>query len=305
MISNYGLDITYSIKPITEYTQFLDIQYHFQEGKLTTDLFRKATDANRYLEFSSFHPRHTFRSIVFSQALWYMRIVNNDDLLDVRLKELHTFFEQSSYPSDMVKEVINEVRLKPRSLDYRNIEQDPTVFTPWIMTYGAGHKETKDKAREINDLICNSRTWIDTPSSKIPQFQVVTRRAPSLKDILFKRKRLALGSGSKSTDPCTKPDDKKKGRSCMTCSIVSGKTSVRNNEFVVQTQGGTCKTRNIIYSATCQLCRKNKFMWVRRYQPLANRSMVTGVNIMESWTLMLKTIRSVHLNREMLMMRMF
>ena len=180
MISKYGLDITCSIKPITEYTRLLDIQYRFQEGKLTTDLFRKATDANRYLEFSSFHPRHTFRSIVFSQALRYRRIVNNDDLLDVRLKELHTFFEQSSYPSDMVKEVINEVRLKPRSLNYRNIEQDTTVFTPWIMTYGAGHKETKDKAREINDLICNSRTWIDTPSSKIPQFQVVTRRTPSL-----------------------------------------------------------------------------------------------------------------------------
>ena len=151
IISNYGLDITltYSIKPITEYTQFLDIQYRFQEGKLTPDLFRKATDAHRYLEFSSFHPRHTFRSIVFSQALRYRRIVINDDLLDVRLKELHTFFEQSSYPSDMVKEVINEVRLKPKSLDYRNIEQDPTVFTPWIMTYGAGHKETKDKARKL------------------------------------------------------------------------------------------------------------------------------------------------------------
>ena len=171
----------------------------------------------------------------------------------------------------MVKEVINEVRLKPRSLDYRNIEQDPTVFTPWIMAYGAGHKETKDKAREINDLICNSRTWIDTPSSKIPQFQVVTRRAPSLKDILFKRKRLALGSGTRSTDPCTKPDDKKKGRSCMTCSIVSGKTSVRNNEFVVQTQGGTCKTRNIIYSATCQLCRKNNVYVGKTVSTLSQR----------------------------------
>ena len=99
MVSAYGLDITYNIKLITEYTQFLVIQYRFQEGKLTTDLFRKPTDANRYLEFSSFHPRHTFRSIIFSQELRYKRIVNNDDLLDVRLKELHNFFEQSSYAS--------------------------------------------------------------------------------------------------------------------------------------------------------------------------------------------------------------
>ena len=66
-----------------------------------------------------------------------------------------------------------------------------------------------------------------------------------------------MGSGSKSIDPCTKPDDKKEGHSCMTCSIISGKTSVWNNEFVFQTQGGTCKTCNIKYSATCQLYRKN------------------------------------------------
>ena len=91
------------------------------------------------------------------------------------------------------------------------------------MTYGAGHEETEEKAREMNDLVCNSRTGINRSSSKIAKFQVVTRRAPSLKDNLFKRKRLELGSDSKSTDPCTKPDDKKKGRSCMTCSIVSGK----------------------------------------------------------------------------------
>ena len=170
MVSDYGLDITYNIKPITEYTQFLDIQYRFKEGKLRTDFFRKPTDANRYIEFSSFHPRHTFRSIVFSQALRYRRIVNND-LLDVRLKELHNFFEQSSYPSDMVKEVFSEVRLKPRSLDYRNGEQKSTVFTPWIMTYGADHEETKEKAREMNDLVNNSRTWINTSPSKMANFQ--------------------------------------------------------------------------------------------------------------------------------------
>ena len=106
--------------------------------------------------------------------------MNNDDLLDVRLKELHNFFEQSSYPSDMTsKEVISEVRLKPISLDYRNGEQKPTVFTPWIMTYGAGHEETKEKAREMKDLVCNSRTWMNTSPSKIPKFQVVTRRVPA------------------------------------------------------------------------------------------------------------------------------
>lgn len=271
MVSTYGLDITYDVKPITQPTQFLDIQYQFEAGKLTTDLFRKPTDANRYLEFSSFHPRHTFRSIVFSQALRYRRIVNDEDLLDKRLTELQAFFEQSSYPSDMVKEVIREVRSRPRSLGYRTTNRDPTVFTPWIITYGAGYTETKEKVTEVNDIISNSRTWINEAPPQIPKFQVVTRRAPSLKDTLFKRKKLALGSDSSSTDPCTKPGEKKKGRPCMTCKLVSGTSCVTNNSNTVRTQGGDCKSRNIVYAATCKLCTVNNVYVGKTVSTLSQR----------------------------------
>ena len=209
MIASYSLDITYEVRPITEFTQFLDIQYKFEGGRLTTDLFRKPTDANRYLEFTSFHPRHTFRSIVFSQALRYRRIVNDDVLLDERLSELQSFFEQSSYPPEMVQDVIRDVKSRPRVLEYREKDQDSPSFTPWIMTFGSGHEETKEKAKETNDIISNSRTWCTEGSERVPKLQVVTRRAPNLKDTLFRRKKLALGSESSSTDPCTKPGEKK------------------------------------------------------------------------------------------------
>ena len=36
------------------------------------------------------------------------------------------------------------------------------------------------------------------------------------------KRRLALGSSSNSTVPCTTPGEKKKGRPCMTCTLVSG-----------------------------------------------------------------------------------
>ena len=275
MVTSYGLDITYDVKPITEFTQFLDIQYRFQGGQLTTDLFRKATDANRYLEFSSFHPRHTFRSIVYSQALRYRRIVNDDELLDVRLKELQMYFERSSYPSDMVTDVIKDVRAKPRSIGYKSKNQQPNVFTPWIITYGAGYEETKKKAKESNIIVSSSRTYSNKSPSKIPKFQVVTRRAPNLKDSLFKRKRLALASSSRATVRCTDPKGKKKrGQSCMTCNIVSGHSVVDNNGHKIQTQGGNCQTNNIIYAATCKLCSKNNVYVGKTI--LALRSRVNG-----------------------------
>jgi len=257
MVDNYGLDITYEVKPITEFTQFLDIQYKFVGGRLTTDLFRKPTDANRYLEFSSFHPRHTFRSIVFSQALRYRRIINDDVLLDERLAELQLFFERSSYPTDMVREVISDVKSRPRTLQYKEKDQGPPSFTPWIVTFGAGYEETKEKAKEASNIISNSRTWSSENPERIPKLQVVTRRGPNLKDTLFKRKKLALGSESRTTDPCTKPGEKKKGRPCQTCHLVSGNSMVSNNGHSVRTQGGNCKTRNIVYGATCKLCTVN------------------------------------------------
>ena len=201
MIATYGLDIFYEAKSIMDFTQFLDIQYRFEGNKLITDLFRKPTDVNRYLEFSSFHPRHTFRNIVYSQALRYRRIVNDDSILDERLRELSSFFARSLYLTDIIGEVISDVRSKPRLLGYRNKDENLAVSTPWIITYGAGYRETKEKATEVNETISNSRTWSNTSPAKILTLQVVARRAPKLKDAFFKRKRLALGSSSNSTVP--------------------------------------------------------------------------------------------------------
>ena len=92
---------------------------------------------------------------------------------------------------------------------------------------------------------------------RITRFQVVTHRAPNLKDTLFRRKRIALRTDSTTTDPYTTPGEKRKGRPCQTCKVVSQCSTVRNNDRKVSTQGGNCKSRNIIYAATCKLCTKN------------------------------------------------
>ena len=257
MVAQFGLDLTFEIKPITQFTQFLDINYKIVDGKLTTDVFRKATDANRYLEFSSYHPKHTFRSIVFSQALRYRRIINEHDLLRQRLDELKGFFVQSSYPLPMLNEVIEEVKRKPRELGYRQTDGNPKASVPWIITYGAGHTETKTKVAELNRKISSSRTWCDEAEHNIPHFRVVTRRAPNTKDILFRRRAMALGSGSSRTKPCTEPGRIMRGRKCQTCKMVSGSSTVKNNDVTVSAKGGDCKTRNIVYAATCKLCPEN------------------------------------------------
>ena len=87
----YDLDFTVTVNNVTSFTQFLDIRFKIVNSLMTTDIFRKETDANRYLFYNSFHPRHVFRSIVYSQAIRYRRIINSDSLLSERLDELATF----------------------------------------------------------------------------------------------------------------------------------------------------------------------------------------------------------------------
>ena len=58
------------------------------------------------------------------------------------------------------------------------------------MTYGPGYDEAKHLEHEVNELLLLSDTWKDSGVQKI--VKVVPRRAPNLKDILFKRKQIAL-----------------------------------------------------------------------------------------------------------------
>ena len=83
---------------------------------LVTDINIKATDARAYLHYSSYHPRKTFPSIVYSQALRYRRIINDDAILKERLDELLESFLNSGYPKHIVRGVLNDVITRKRTL---------------------------------------------------------------------------------------------------------------------------------------------------------------------------------------------
>ena len=105
-------------------------------------------------------------------------------------------------------------------LEYRNIEADEgnSCQTTWITTYGEGFQEAQCKAEEINKSLALSPTWQHTTSRVV---KVVPRRAPNLKDLLFKRKALALDTARSGTVPCTDSSVVKRGAKCECCKLVS------------------------------------------------------------------------------------
>ena len=124
----------------------------------------------------------------------------------------------------------------------------------------AGFAKAKEVARDLNEVVKLSGTWMNTEPTKDPLLKVVAKRAPNLSDTLFKRKALALEQGGRHapTVPCTPVGTKRgQGAPCQCCLVVSNSQTVTNNGHTVKTVGGCCKTNNIVYSATCTLCLAN------------------------------------------------
>ena len=60
-------------------TPFLGLKVKFNQGKISTDLYIKSTDKHQYLHFTSSHPNHTKRSIVYRQGLLVKRICSEKE----------------------------------------------------------------------------------------------------------------------------------------------------------------------------------------------------------------------------------
>ena len=238
---------------------FLDIRFRFDisEG-LLTDVNIKSTDARVYLHFSSFHPRNTFKSIVYSQCLRYRRFINNDIKLHRRLQDLKDCFIKSGYPHKLVDGVIRDVVGRPRNLHYKPKDKSPPNKILWVQTFGPATPVISDAVKEANTILMTSPAW--EGDNKV--IGVVSRRPRNLGDLILKRKRLALDissshSGTKRCTPFPKPGDKRKpGRPCASCNLMSDSNSITSTKTgrIYSTPSADCKSKNIIYCATCVHC---------------------------------------------------
>ena len=70
---------------------FPDLYIQLSGGELTTYLHIKPTDRHQYLYFTSSHPNHTKRSIVYSQALRVSKICSRESDIRKHISEMKTW----------------------------------------------------------------------------------------------------------------------------------------------------------------------------------------------------------------------
>ena len=87
-LNNYNPHIEFTYEFNKEHISFLDLKVSFCEGKLTRDLHVKRNDRHQYLHYTSAHPNHTKRSIVYSQALRLSRICSYKNDFEKYLEEM-------------------------------------------------------------------------------------------------------------------------------------------------------------------------------------------------------------------------
>jgi peptide-methionine (R)-S-oxide reductase len=109
-----------TIKFTFEYSQtsvnFLDTTIYIDnERKLRTTLYRKPTDKNLILHYTSRHPLHIKRNIIYNQALRYKRIISSPQKLNTELNTLVKIFRARGYPNRMIKQQITKACNIPRA----------------------------------------------------------------------------------------------------------------------------------------------------------------------------------------------
>ncbi len=133
----------------SERVTFLDTITYVSNGTLQTTIYNKPTDKKQYLFFTSCHPSHVTRSIPYSQAIRYRRIIGDDSLLVSELANLKAKFINRGYPSSLLDAQIDKCRTVDRSntLLYKTAREKRAnfhkflkgrSFLPLIVTYHGG-----------------------------------------------------------------------------------------------------------------------------------------------------------------------
>lgn len=156
-------------------------------GKLDIKVYFKPTDTHALLYKSSFHPKHTFRGIVKSQLLRFMRICTLPDDFREAVQILFQALKNRGYSRCFLRYCFNTFRI-PKITDERKI-------IPLISTYSTS-------GLNIHQMIKSNFNLFITNSGFLDNFKVISayRKNKNLKDILVRARLPTLERGRKPAE---------------------------------------------------------------------------------------------------------
>ena len=182
MKSNIRFEANVSSKSVN----FLDVNVKIENGKISTDLYSKSTDAHAYLHHSSYHPWHVIRSLPKSQFIRIRRICSNINDYTKNATEFIAHFSKRGYSVPKLVKIAQEIYemdrnelLKPKSPHTAKNERVPLVVT-YHHKFSNFSKILIDRYKQM--ISSNPAMKNIFPAPPIISF----RRQKSIRDIMVK-----------------------------------------------------------------------------------------------------------------------
>jgi hypothetical protein len=249
-----------TIKFTAEYSQhqsvFLDTISTLSNGTVTFDLHSKPTDTHQYLLPSSCHPPHCAKGMAYGQALRIRRICSDIDTFEQRAVELTRHFVSRGHDVDHTLEAVERARNTERNEALRYKTKATPVRVPFVTTY---HPDLP----QIATILHKHWHFIETNpylNSLFPEHPVVAFRRPrNLRDILVNA---TVQHSTPHSQFTTEAVVKCTNKRCLACprfpttQITHVTSHVTGQRFVLSGHNLTCKTTNLIYLISCNICGK-------------------------------------------------
>ena len=222
-------------------------------NELSTDLYIKPTDRHQYLHYTSSHPEHTKKSVVYRQALRLSQICSEEKYFKKHICKMKSWFSQRGYPQKLIETETSKVKFSGQRVFHRTkVEkcvQLVVTYHPLLKTIG---KIINDNLylfymnEELKHLFTPSPMVSFRSSRKISSYLVRAKLYPVEKSVgsfNCKRPRCQICTYLNQTDNFT--------------NTVTGETYKINHKF-------DCMEKCLIYLLTCRKQYVENNMWVKQ-----------------------------------------
>lgn len=200
-------------------------------GQLDVRVYFKPTDAHALLHETSFHPRHTFRGIIYSQLLRFQRICTRAEDRNKATETLFQAMRKRGYSRTFLRKIRKQVL--ENNQPTRLIQESCKSLIPIVSVYSS------HSVRAHGILKNNFQTLMQNTKFQ-EHFKILSahKKNPNLQDLLIKARLPPITPGPVRTNRLQ--------------IITNHQTGTR---FLTQ-RGVTLSTLNCIYLLYCKKCHK-------------------------------------------------
>lgn len=268
-----GIVVTLNVSPIS--VNFLDTTVYkknlnLNESTLLTKVYFKETDTHQLLHRDSFHPKHTTRGVLKSQILRFQRISSTYEDFTSACNILFNSLVKRRYSSRLMRKMKVDIWRKSQSSPStisNVVDEEPAApLLPVVVPFNEVGTELAKRWRqtiEKNEMYQKYRLITAYKTGR--NLRKIIVKSLLTENNMNKRIGLVVQPTTFGTTRCT-------NTKCRACSYIKPCSTIRSHTNCkdFKTIGNiNCKTSNIIYLISCNLCNQQYVGETSR--PLADR----------------------------------